>query len=109
MFSLIQSMKYLFSRTMTSGRSTLASVAGMLGAIAATHATQLRRDPELFGPLAASAAVLHDAAARRAAAFPREIGAAGSVAGAAWAEGEGPITALDVAHALPAAIAALSA
>ncbi len=84
-------------------------LAGMLGAIAATHATQLRRDPELFGPLAASAAVLHDAAARRAAAFPREIGAAGSVAGAAWAEGEGPITALDVAHALPAAIAALSA
>lgn len=64
-------------------------LAGILGALAATHADALRADPELFGPLGASAAVLHDAAARSASRDERA-----------------PIAALDVARALPAAIAA---
>lgn len=63
-------------------------LAGILGALVATHAAAVRDDPELLGPLAASAAVLHDDAARIAA---RE---------------NSPITALDVAHAIPEAVAA---
>ncbi|MBO1901691.1 NAD(P)H-hydrate dehydratase [Leucobacter weissii] len=58
-------------------------LAGLLGALVATHAEQVRADPELLGPLAASAAVLHDAAAGRAGA---------------------PITALDLARAIPGAV-----
>ena len=65
-------------------------LAGILGALAATHAAELRDDPELFGPLAATAALLHDEAARRAS-----------------PGGRAPLTALDVAHALPAVIAEL--
>ncbi|MFC7766949.1 NAD(P)H-hydrate dehydratase [Leucobacter soli] len=65
-------------------------LAGILGALAATHAAELREDPERFGPLAASAAVLHAAAACRAS-----------------QDGRAPIAALDVARALPETIAAL--
>lgn len=68
-------------------------LAGILGALLATHAAAVREDPELLGALGASAAVLHDAAARLA---------SGGDAGR-------PITALDVAHAIPAAVAALRA
>ncbi|MCB1273290.1 MAG: NAD(P)H-hydrate dehydratase [Leucobacter sp.] len=65
-------------------------LAGILGALAATHAGALRDDPESFGPLAASAALLHDLAARHAS-----------------RGGRAPIVALDVALALPAVIAEL--
>ena len=68
-------------------------LAGVLGALTATHGAAVRSDPELLGPLAASAASLHDAAARSASGD-----ASAAVAGR-------PITALDVAHALPDAIA----
>lgn len=81
-------------------------LAGILGALLAAHAREVREDPELLGPLAASAAVLHDVAARLAAgegasddgADDDETGGDGTVR---------PITALDVAHALPAAVAAV--
>lgn len=66
-------------------------LAGILGALVATHAAAVRADPELLGPLGASAAVLHDAAARLAAADD-------------GAHPGRPITALDVAHALPATV-----
>lgn len=72
-------------------------LAGILGALVATHAAGVRADPELLGPLAATAARLHDAAARFA---------------ADDLEGDGnghPITALDVAHAVPAAVSAMRA
>lgn len=42
-------------------------LAGILGALAATHSAEVREDPELLGRLGASAAVLHDTAARLAA------------------------------------------
>jgi len=71
-------------------------LAGVLGALVATHGAAVRAEPELLGPLAASAATLHDAAARLAACDP-------------GGEGRGrPIAALDVAHALPAVIAGIS-
>lgn len=73
-------------------------LAGALGALVATHAAAVREDPELLGPLAASAAVLHDRAARIA----QQLGAEGRRSDA----GARPITALDVARALPAAVAA---
>ena len=66
-------------------------LAGALGALVATHAAAAREDPELLGPLAASAAVLHDRAAR--------------IAQRRGGFSDGPITALDVARALPAAVA----
>ena len=62
-------------------------LAGILGALVATHAEQALKDPEILGPLAATAAFLHGVAAGRAA-------------------NGGPIVALDVAQALPATIAA---
>lgn len=71
-------------------------LAGALGALVATHAEAVRADPELLGPLGATAAVLHDAAARIAAGDGRR------------GSGSRPITALDVAHALPEAFAALA-
>lgn len=82
-------------------------LAGILGALVAAHSDAVREDPELLAALGASAAVLHDAAARRASiaqgtfarfteeANPEPVG--------------GPITALDIAHALPATIAELLA
>ena len=65
-------------------------LAGVLGALVATHTDQVQKHPELLAELGASAAVLHDTAARIAS-----------------QDGRAPITALDVAHALPAAFAQL--
>lgn len=80
-------------------------LAGILGALVATHAAAAQADTEALGALAASAAVLHDRAARiaggRAAGQPLE--AAQSFDSAASA----PITALDVALALPQAVASV--
>lgn len=61
-------------------------LAGVLGALVATHADTVRERPELLAELGASAAVLHDTAAR-----------------VASRDETISITALDVAHALPAA------
>ncbi|MGK0722065.1 ADP-dependent NAD(P)H-hydrate dehydratase [Leucobacter sp. W1478] len=82
-------------------------LAGILGALIATHAEAVREDHELLGPLGATAAVLHDAAARRASGdpLPREA-STHPESGAPSAPG-GPITAGDVALALPATIAEL--
>ncbi|QIK63104.1 NAD(P)H-hydrate dehydratase [Leucobacter viscericola] len=71
-------------------------LAGMLGALVATHAAEVCADPELLADLGATAAILHDAAARIAAGDPE-------------ADGSGhPITALDVANAIPAAWAGIA-
>ncbi|MGJ0202543.1 NAD(P)H-hydrate dehydratase [Leucobacter sp. gxy201] len=72
-------------------------LAGTLGALVAAHADAVRQDPALLAELGAAAAHLHDAAARIA---------SGGIDDAA--EGR-PITALDAAHALPAAFARLRA
>lgn len=66
-------------------------LAGILGALVATHAAAVRSDPELFGALGATAAFLHDTAARLAATDPEAVGAGV------------PITASDVVAALPGA------
>lgn len=66
-------------------------LAGILGALLAAHAAELRTDPELLAELGATAAVLHDAAARLAAQDPEGTGSGH------------PITASDVAAAIPAA------
>jgi hydroxyethylthiazole kinase-like uncharacterized protein yjeF len=63
-------------------------LAGVIGAFLATHADALAENPQLMGPLCASAAFLHGYAAQRTSAG-------------------GPIAALDVAEAIPAAIASL--
>jgi len=79
-------------------------LAGILGALVAAHADSVREDHELLGALGASAAVLHDAAARRASGDPQSLerstdpGPSGP---------GGPITAFDVARALPATVAQL--
>lgn len=65
-------------------------LAGALGALLAQHAAEVRRDPEALGPLGATAALLHDTAARIAGGDPAA-----------------PITALDVARALPRAVVAI--
>lgn len=62
------------------------ALAGILGALLATHHEQLDADPGLLAPLAATGAVLHGLAAQRASAG-------------------GPLTILDLAAALPAVIA----
>jgi hydroxyethylthiazole kinase-like uncharacterized protein yjeF len=64
------------------------ALAGILGALLATHHEQLADDPALLAPLAAAGAVLHGRAAERASAG-------------------GPLTILDLAAALPAVIAEL--
>lgn len=66
-------------------------LAGILGALAARHTSAVQQDPELLIELGATAVLLHDASARLAAGSP-----------------EGPITALDVAHAVPRAHALLA-
>lgn len=115
-------------------------LAGILGSLVASYSARVREDSELLGPLAASAAVLHDVAARIAAgdtsrsdlsrpdarkADPREPDAreidaykpdtdkhTDDQGRSGWHDqGPGlgkPITALDVAHALPDAVAQLS-
>lgn len=64
---------------------------GVIGALAATHHDRLASDATAITYLAATAAYIHGEAARRAS--------------AAW-DG-GPVTALDVAHAIPPVIGAL--
>ncbi|MBG6054641.1 hydroxyethylthiazole kinase-like uncharacterized protein yjeF [Salinibacterium sp. CAN_S4] len=64
------------------------ALAGILGALVATHSRQIQDDPAELARLAASAAVVHGLAAERA-------------------SGGGPLTILDLAAAVPATIAAL--
>ena len=64
------------------------ALAGILGALVATHAAEIERDPAEFARLAATAAVVHGLAAERASAG-------------------GPLTVLDLAAAIPATIADL--
>jgi len=66
------------------------ALAGILGALLATHADAIARDPALVARLAAAGAVLHGLAAERASAG-------------------GPLTILDLAAALPRVIAGLLA
>lgn len=72
-------------------------LAGVLGALVAAHAAAVREDPELLGPIGATAALLHDAAARIASGDTNATGAGR------------PVTALDVADALPSAVESLRA
>lgn len=72
-------------------------LAGALGALLAAHSRVVREDPEIVGAVAASAATLHDAAARMAAGAVQ-----GHTTTAAQPTGR-PITASDVAAALPTA------
>lgn len=65
-------------------------LAGILGALVATHADDVRNDATVLAQLGATAAMLHDLAARIA------------------SKGGGPITALDVAHAVPDAIRSMT-
>ena len=70
-------------------------LAGILGALVATQARSVRSDGLLLAKLGATAAMIHDDAARIA-------------SGDRNASGSGePITALDVAQAIPSAVAAL--
>ncbi len=64
------------------------ALAGILGALIATHGTDVAADPTTLARLAATAAVLHGLAAQRA-------------------SGGGPFTIMDLAAALPATIASL--
>ncbi|MGO3147861.1 MAG: ADP-dependent NAD(P)H-hydrate dehydratase [Leucobacter sp.] len=72
-------------------------LAGILGALVATHAREVSGNPDLLAQLGATAALLHDSAARVA-----------SNRGHSQTEA-GPITALDVAHALPQVISTILA
>lgn len=74
-------------------------LAGIVGALAARHAAAIAADPDTFSELAATAALLHDVAARIAS---NDLDAEESETGQA-------ITALDVAEAIPSAISALAA
>jgi ADP-dependent NAD(P)H-hydrate dehydratase / NAD(P)H-hydrate epimerase len=82
--------------TASSGPTWLATagtgdaLGGVLGALVATHASELANDGGLLARLAATASVLHGLAAERA------------------SQG-GPLTVLDLAAALPATIANLLA
>ncbi|WP_053385477.1 ADP-dependent NAD(P)H-hydrate dehydratase [Leucobacter celer] len=71
-------------------------LAGIIGALVAGHATAVRADPELLGELGATAALLHDSAARIAAADPSGTGTGR------------PASALDIAEAIPAAWAGIA-
>ena len=64
------------------------ALGGILGALVATRASEIERDPEVLARLAATASVIHGLAAARASAG-------------------GPLTILDLAAALPATIAEL--
>jgi len=65
-------------------------LAGILGALLATHSARIEEDADALAALAATAAYVHGAAARRA-------------------SGGGPLVALDVARAVPATVAHLLA
>lgn len=80
-------------------------LAGVLGALAAAQSDAIREDPELLGAIGASAAVVHDIAARLAA------GAIGETTGGSsgHASAGSPITATDVIAAAPEAVARVRA
>lgn len=92
-------------------------LAGILGALLAGHASAVREDPEVLGAIGATATVLHDAAARRAAGDPLDgetgttktakSGAQATTGAAESRPRGGPITAVDVVSALPDTIAEL--
>ncbi len=67
-------------------------LAGILGALVATHAAQIHERPELLAKLGATAAMLHDIAARIASGDDTACGKGG------------PITGLDVAQSLSQAV-----
>ncbi|WP_449283827.1 ADP-dependent NAD(P)H-hydrate dehydratase [Leucobacter sp.] len=71
-------------------------LAGILGALVAARAEEVRADPELLIPIGATAALLHDGAARTASGDTDASGAGG------------PVAALDIAEAIPAAWAELA-
>lgn len=71
-------------------------LAGIVGALVACHADVVRQDPSQLRDIAAAAAQLHDTAAR----------VASGTAGSTRSLGH-PITALDVANAVPSAFALL--
>lgn len=80
-------------------------LAGALGALLARHSRAVRGEPELLGELAASAALLHDAAARVASGDPPPEYVGADRRAVVDRTVGGPITALDVAHALPRVLA----
>lgn len=73
-------------------------LAGILGALVARHASRASADPEALGALGATAALVHDTAAR--------IASGDDAADPARCTGS-PITALDVVNSVPAAVEAL--
>lgn len=73
-------------------------LAGILGALLAAHAAAVREEAEALGMLGASAALLHDAAARHASGDPRATAAPARAQVGAVGR---PITALEVAQSLP--------
>src|SRR5690606_27126141 len=73
-------------------------LAGILGALVARHASKVSADPEALGALAATAALVHDTAAR--------IASGDDAVDPACCVGS-PITALDVVNSVPAAVATL--
>lgn len=86
-------------------------LAGILGALVAAHAEQVREDPERLAELGATAALLHDAAARLAAGVPGGRDPSGRVTSSRDPKPTSagrPITASDVAEAVPGAIAAIA-
>lgn len=87
-------------------------LAGVLGALVATHAREVRKDTGLITELSATAALLHDAAARIASCDEDPTVAAPTADPQCRSTGHRiaghPITALDVAEALPQAFAWLS-
>ena len=74
-------------------------LAGILGALVARHADPVRANPELLAELGATAALIHDTAAR--------LAAQDEASGPTRCSGM-PITALDVACAIPKAIGTLN-
>ena len=78
-------------------------LAGVLGALIAAHSSAVIAEPEMLGPLAASAAWLHGAAGRVASGVPRG-GDPLSPGGSGH-----PLVALEVAEAIPAVWARLTA
>lgn len=79
-------------------------LAGILGALIAAHGSAVVADPELLGPLAASAAWLHGAAGRVASGTAQRGGDSLSGTGPGH-----PLVALEVAEAIPAVWARLTA
>ncbi|MBL3699838.1 ADP-dependent NAD(P)H-hydrate dehydratase [Leucobacter luti] len=93
-------------------------LAGILGGLVAQHAARMRSAPELLCELGATAALLHDRAARAAATAGGTPPARGDAALGDAArehehehehEHEQPILALDVARAIPQAVVAVAA